>query len=191
MSLTALARIKTKEMIHLPNESELVEVITQADSPSSVIVAAYHALDDAIGAVMQRILSRNEQEVQCIVDPLMGATGPLGNVKVRAGLLLGLGVLSREVYADLEVFLRLTEYCEDAAKPVSFTDLYVLTELRSIEAVKRTMPIEYDPSMISGLSEVMMKMFIERHNQKVRSTIVLAITDLVSQLSVEVTKPTL
>ncbi|EGR0144549.1 MltR family transcriptional regulator [Vibrio alginolyticus] len=189
MSLYALAKRKPQETIHLPNESELVEVIAEADDPSSVIVAAYHALDDAIGAVMQRMLSRNEQAVQYIVDPLMGSAGPLGDIKVRAGLLLGLGVVSREVYADLEVFLRLKEYCEDASKPVSFTDLYVLTELRSIEAIKRTMPIEYDPSMISGLSEMMMKMFIERHNQKVRSTIVLAITDLVSQLSGDVTQP--
>lgn len=182
MSRIATAECKTNQSIHLPNETELLEVISQADNPSSVLIAAYHALDDTVGAVMQAMLSRNGQAVQYIVDPLMKNQGPLGDIKVRAGLLLGLGVMNRQVYGDLEVFLRLKEYAEDADKPLSFTDLYVLTELRSAEVIKRTMPIEYDPSMITGLSDSMMTMFIERHNQKVRSTIVLAITELVEQL---------
>jgi len=177
MSSTSMA-----EAIYIPNESDLLEVISQADTPSAVISAAYHALDDAIGSVMQTLLSQNEQGVNYIVAPLMTNKGPLGDIKVRAGLLLGLGVIHRDVYADLEVFLRLKEYFEDASKPVSFTDLYVLTELRSVEVIKRTMPIEYDPSMISGLSDTMMRMFVIRHNQKVTSTIVLAITELVAAL---------
>lgn len=184
MSWLAAEKARHNESIHLPDESELLEVISQADSPSAVLSAAFHALDDAVGAVMQVMLSRSGQSVQYIVDPLMTTQGPLGNIKVRAALLLGLGVMSREVYADLEVFLRLKEYSEGSEKLTSFTDLYVLTELRGVEAIKRTMPIEYDPSMISGLSDSMMTMFIERHNQKVRSTIVLAITELVEQLRI-------
>lgn len=171
-----------RKLIHVPNESELLEVISKADSPGAVLSAAYHALDDAVGAVTQCLLSSNEPSVQYIVDPLMTTKGPLGDIKVRAGLLLGLGVLEREIYSDLDIFLRLKEYAEESDKGVSFTDLYVLTQLRSVEAIKRTMPIEYDPSMISGLSDSMMTMFIERHNQKVRSTIVLAITDMVEQI---------
>ncbi len=184
MSWLATDQGEKNESIHLPDESELLEVISQADSPSTVLSAAYHALDDAVGAVMQLMLSRSGQSVQYIVDPLMTTQGPLGEIKVRAALLLGLGVMNREVYADLEVFLRLKEYSDSSEKQTSFTDLYVLTELRSVEAIKRTMPIEYDPSMISGLSDSMMTMFIERHNQKVRSTIVLAITELVEQLRI-------
>lgn len=170
------------ETIHLPNEAELLEVITQADDPNAVIMAAYHALDDAVGAVLQSMLSRNEQAVQYIVSPLMRAQGPLADIKVRAGLLLGLGVISREVYCDLEVFVRLREFCNDFNSSLSFSDPYILSELRSVETIKRTMPIDFDPSMMSGLSESMMNMFILRHHQKVCSTILLAITELVGQL---------
>lgn len=96
MSQLATTRCRSSESIHLPNETELLEVISQADNPSAVLSSAYHALDDAVGAVMQTMLSGNGQAVQYIVDPLMTTKGPLGDIKVRAGLLLGLGVMSQK-----------------------------------------------------------------------------------------------
>lgn len=181
-SVSTIAEYRENTLIHLPNESELLEVISQADSSSALFSAAFHALDDAIGAVMQNLFYKNGEAVKYIVDPLMTSQGPLADLKVRAGLLLGLGFFEREIYNDLESFVRLKEYGEIHGEGLSFTDSYVLNELRSIAAIKRSMPIEFDPSMIDGLSETMMRMFIERHNQKVQSTVVLAITDLVERL---------
>ncbi|WP_241033794.1 MltR family transcriptional regulator [Vibrio maerlii] len=178
-----MVQSRLNESIHLPNENELLEVISQADNASSVINAAYHALDDAVGALTQRLFAHNDCAIQFVVDPLMSNDGPLGDMIVRSKLLLGLGMIPKENYEDIECFVRLKDWLEKQEnKVIDFTQPVLLTELRTVQAIKRCMPIEYDPSMISGLSDSMLKMFIERHNQKVKSTIVIAITDIVSQL---------
>lgn len=176
-----LTPLQTREAepIHLPNEGELLEVISQADSVYAIFNAAYHALDDTVGAVMQNVLHKNDSSVRFIVDSLMAAQGPLGDIMVRAGLLLGLGFMPREIYTDIQTFVHLKEYSESKDPQIDFTDSDLLAKLRKVETIKQTMPIDYDPSMLSGLSESMLKMFTDRHNQKVQSTIVLAITNLV------------
>ncbi|CAH0529457.1 MltR family transcriptional regulator [Vibrio hippocampi] len=180
--IDSVARIN--QAIHLPNEAELLEVISQAASAAAVFRAAYHALNDAVGSLMQRQFKQKDCSVQFVVDPLMHSSGPLGDMKIRSKLLLGLGVINKEAYEDIEVFVELKEWNESINEDYDFTHPKVLTALRGIKAIKRSMPIEYDPSMMQGLSESMLQMFVRRHNQKVQSTIVLAITDLVGQLSV-------
>ncbi|MGR5063336.1 MltR family transcriptional regulator [Photobacterium sp. DNB22_13_2] len=170
------------ESIHLPNESELLEVISQADNVSSVFSAAYHALDDTVGALMQSLFEQNDYSVKFVIEPLISNSGPLGDVLVRTKLLLGLAVINKQLYSDIETFVRLKDLAEARSDDISFTDAEVLQELRKISAIERTMPIHYDPSMLKGLSEPMLNMFIDRHNQKVHSTIVLAITDIVENL---------
>ncbi len=178
-----MKQARLNESIHLPNEAELLEVISQADNASSVMSAAYHALDDAVGALTQRLFSHNDCNVQFVIDPLMNNNGPLGDMTVRSQLLLGLGVIDKESYDDLSMFVYLKDWFEKSSNhEVDFTEPTLLSKLREIKAIKRTMPIDYDPSMLAGLSESMLGMFIDRHNQKVQSTVVLAITDLVSQL---------
>ncbi|MFA0372791.1 MltR family transcriptional regulator, partial [Vibrio sp. 10N.222.54.F6] len=64
----------------------------------------------------------------------------------------------------------------------SFTEVDIIFELNKVHAIQRIMPIEYDPEMVKTMSGPMLEMFLGRHNQKVKSTIVLAITDIINTL---------
>jgi mannitol operon repressor len=145
-------------------------------------MAAYDALDDTVDAVLKGIFQKDDTAVKFVVEPLLNSGGPLGEIMVRAKLLLGLGVISKEVYDDLEIFVTLKEWAKIQGDEVSFTDPNVLFELNKTHAIQKIMPIEYDAEMVESMSGPMLDMFMGRHNQKVQSTIVLAITDLINTL---------
>ena len=112
----------------------------------------------------------------------MTNSGPLGEISVRTKLLLGLGAISKDVYDDIEIFMTLKEFAKLEEDNVSFLDENIIFELNKVNAIKSIMPIDFDVEMIKGMSESMLEMFQLRHNQKVQSTIVLAITDIVNAL---------
>ncbi|MCG9632739.1 MULTISPECIES: MltR family transcriptional regulator [Vibrio] len=173
---------KAIEPVDLPNEAELLEVISTAEDASAVFLAAYHALDDTIGVLMQSIFYKDDYAVKYVVDPLLKNQGPLGDVMIRSKLLYGLGVINREIYEDIERFVTLKEWADTPQSSIYFTDPDVIEELQRVHVVQSVMPIDYDQQAANSLPQEMLTMFIERHNQKVQSSIVLAIAELVRQI---------
>ncbi|MCW8345894.1 MltR family transcriptional regulator [Vibrio sp. ZSDZ65] len=168
--------------LHPPNETELLEALSEAKDASECLMAAYDAIDDTLDALINTIFHKDDYAVKYVVDPLLSGDGPLGDILVRAKLLLGLGVISKEVYDDIDIFVTLREWTKLQENNVNFTEVDVIFELNKVTAIQKMMPIEYDASMAEGLDPVMLKMYLERHYQRVKSTLILAITELVSTL---------
>lgn len=101
---------------------------------------------------------------------------------IRSKLLYGLGVINREIYEDIERFVTLKEWADTPQSSIYFTDPDVIEELQRVHVVQSVMPIDYDQQAANSLPQEMLTMFIERHNQKVQSSIVLAIAELVRQI---------
>lgn len=169
--------------IHTNNESELLEELAAATNAAECLLCAYDVIEDMLDALLKSIFHKDDYAVKFVVDPLLTNDGPLGEILVRIKLLLGLGVISKEVYDDIEIFVTLKEWVKVQEGKVDFWDQDVVFELNKINAVKKTMPIDYSPELIDSLSDDMKYMFFERHFQKVRSTIVLAVNDIHQQLS--------
>lgn len=168
--------------IHPAHELELLEALSEANRASEVLMAAYDALDDMIDTLLKSIFYKDDYSVKFVVEPLLTNSGPLGEISVRTKLLLGLGAISKDVYDDIEIFMTLKEFAKLEEDNVSFLDENIIFELNKVNAIKSIMPIDFDVEMIKGMSESMLEMFQLRHNQKVQSTIVLAITDIVNAL---------
>ncbi|MGF1754098.1 MltR family transcriptional regulator [Vibrio makurazakiensis] len=168
--------------IHPSHESELLEALSEAESAGACLMAAYDAVDDTVDVLLKNIFQKDDTAVKFVVEPLLNSGGPLGEIMVRAKLLLGLGVISKDLYDDLEIFVTLKEWAKIQGEDTNFTDVDVLFELNKVNAIKRIMPIEYDEEVVKTMSGPMLDMFLARHNQKVQSTIVLAITDIVNTL---------
>ncbi|MDN3616131.1 MltR family transcriptional regulator [Vibrio gallaecicus] len=164
------------------HETELLEALSEADSASECLLAAYDALDDTVDALLHNIFHKDDYAVKFVVEPLLSNDGPLGDIMVRGKLLLGLGVISKEVYDDIEIFVTLKEWAKIQDNNVSFTEVDVLFELNRVNAIQKIMPIDYDEDLVKTMSGPMLEMFLGRHHQKVQSTIVLAITDIVNLL---------
>ncbi|OIQ24880.1 MltR family transcriptional regulator [uncultured Vibrio sp.] len=169
--------------LHSKNESELLETLSEAKDANECLMAAYDAIDDTLDALINSIFHKDDYAVKYVVDPLLSNDGPLGDILVRCKLLLGLGIISKSVYDDIDIFVTLKEWAKLQGNKVSFTEVDVLFELNKITAVQKMMPIVYDISLESDLDEVMLAMFQERHYHKVKSTITLAVTELINTLT--------
>lgn len=178
----ALSYYRAVMPIHPSHETELLEALSEAESAGSCLMAAYDALDDTVDAVLKNIFKKDDTAIKFVVEPLLNSGGPLGEIMIRGKLLLGLGVISKELYDDLEVFVTLKEWAKIQGEDTSFTEVDVIFELNKVHAIQRIMPIEYDAKMVETMSGPMLQMFLGRHHQKVKSTIVLAITDIINTL---------
>ncbi len=177
-----LSNYRSVMPIHPINETDLLEALSEATSASECLFSAYDALDDTVDALLNNIFHKDDYAVKFVVDPLLKNDGPLGDIMVRAKLLLGLGVISKTIYDDIEIFVTLKKWVKIQEESVSFTETDIIFELNRISMIRSIMPIDYDPSFFDGLSEDLLTMSITRHHQKVKSTIVLAITEIVNQL---------
>ncbi|OBT17475.1 transcriptional regulator [Vibrio sp. UCD-FRSSP16_10] len=164
------------------HETELLEALSEAESAHECLLIAYDVLDDTVDALLKSILFKDDYAVKFVVDPLLTNDGPLGEILVRTKLLLGLGSISKEVYDDIDIFVTLREWAKFQGDKVSFTEVDVLFELNKINAVKTLIPLEFNASLTEGMSGATLDMFLSRHFQRVRSTLVLAVTDIVAQL---------
>ncbi|MGR5119841.1 MltR family transcriptional regulator [Vibrio astriarenae] len=171
--------------IHSSHEAELLEALAESNDAGECLLCAYDALEDMVDALLQNIFQKDDYAVKFVVDPLLTSDGPLGEIMIRAKLLLGLGVLSKETYDDIEIFVTLKEWVKVQEGQVDFCDENILFELNRVQAIKQTMPIEFSSDLVVGLSDEMKEMFLMRHFQKVRSTIVLAVTSLIQNLGRE------
>lgn len=178
----ALSYCRAVMPIQTSHETELLEALSEAESASACLLAAYDALDDTVDAVLKNIFKKDDTAIKFVVEPLLNSGGPLGEIMIRGKLLLGLGVISKELYDDLEVFVTLKEWAKIQGEDTSFTEVDVIFELNKVHAIQRIMPIEYDAEMVETMPGPMLQMFLSRHHQKVKSTIVLAITDIINTL---------
>ena len=184
-SATSVARFPFEDVmpIYSNNESELLEELAESANAAECLLCAYDVLEDMLDAVLKSIFHKDDYAVKFVVDPLLSGNGPLGETLVRIKLLLGLGVISKETYDDIEVFVTLKEWVKVQEGEVSFWDQDIIFELNRIHAIQKIMPIDYSPELVEGLNNEMKSMFLDRHFQRVRSTIVLAVNDIHQQLS--------
>ncbi|CAM2932883.1 MltR family transcriptional regulator [Vibrio rarus] len=168
--------------INPEHETELLEALSEADSAYECLLTAYDALDDTVDALLKSIFFKDDHAVKYVVDPLLTNDGPLGEIQVRTKLLLGLGSISKQIYDDIDIFVTLREWAKIQGSKVSFTEVDVLFELNKINAIKGIMPIEFDADLLQGMSGATLEMFLSRHFKRVRSTLVLAVTDIITQL---------
>ncbi|KII77346.1 MltR family transcriptional regulator [Vibrio renipiscarius] len=166
------------------HESELLEELAESSDAKECLLCAFDILEDMVDTLLKRIFHKDDYSVKFVVDPLLTNDGPLADINVRTKLLLGLGVISKEVYDDIAIFVTLKEWVKIQDGDVEFWDQNVVFELNRVNAIQQKgMPIDYSPELISGMSEDMIAMFLKRHFHKVRSIIVLAIHDIHQQLS--------
>lgn len=184
-SATNVAHFPIEEAmpIYSSNESELLEELAESANAAECLLCAYDVLEDMLDAVLKSIFHKDDYAVKFVVDPLLSGNGPLGETLVRIKLLLGLGVINKETYDDIEVFVTLKEWVKVQDGKLDFWDQDVIFELNRIHAIQKIMPIDYSPELVEGLNTDMKSMFLDRHFQKVRSTIVLAVNDIHQQLS--------
>ncbi len=164
-------------------ESELLDAISEASDPSEIIRAAFDVLDDTLDMLLKHIFYNDDFAVKYLVNSLLTTDGPLGDIMVRAKLLLALGVIDKTTYQDLAIFINLKTWTTLTNEVISFTDQDIIFELNQLSPIKQSMLIEFDQHLIKNLKEPMLGMQLSRHTEKVRSMIILTVMALIEILS--------
>lgn len=166
-------------------ENRVLESLNAAKTVRSFMLKAVGLLTEAVSILMLQIFRKDDYAVKYAVEPLMTGSGPLGDLSVRLKLIYGLGMISRKEYEDAELVMALGEELFHDENDYRFTDDEILgpiTELHCVTALPQP------PEVLAGgesADPLLIPMQQQRYQQVVRSTLVLSLTALISQISLK------
>lgn len=163
-------------------EADVLEVLSETNNAHEFSMVCYDVLEDAVDILLQNVFRKDDYAVKYAVSPLLDNDGPLWNLDVRLKLLFGLGLLSQSLYEDIEKFTLLKGVTQEFEDDLPFTSAEFIACLNEISAVTRIMPIEFDVSLFDSSMPDLYAMQMNRQKERIRSILILAITDVVKEL---------
>ncbi|WP_409309546.1 MltR family transcriptional regulator [Pectobacterium sp. B1J-3] len=166
-------------------ENRVLETLNSGVTVRSFMLKAVDLLAEAVSILMLQVFRKDDYAVKYAVEPLMTGTGPLGDLSVRLKLIYGLGMISRKEYEDTELLMALGEELTHDTHEYRFTDDEILGPIGELHCVN-TLPSAPDlPSGGDPADQLLISMQQQRYQQMVRSTLVLSLTELISQISLK------
>ncbi|MEL7293527.1 MAG: MltR family transcriptional regulator [Pseudomonadota bacterium] len=165
------------------NESEIIERLNGAPSVRGFFIAAVDVFEDAIDALIQRIFRKDNFAVQSVVGPLLGDSGPLGDLSVRLKLLYGLGVLPDDVYHDIEDIIKIKNELNSDASDYEFTNPNVLGPIKQLHLVQKMGMVQLEVSEPDDDIDLdFYQLQLQRQQQIIKSGLSLAIVEICNEL---------
>lgn len=161
-------------------ENQVLECLNSGKTPGDLLVMTVSLLGEAVDKLLLQVFRKDDYAVKYVVEPLLHRHGPLGELPVRLKLLYGLGVMSRADYEDCELLLALCDELSRSEKRWCFTDDSIRAALEALHCAG-TVPVLPQCSIQSDARLAAMQQ--QRYQQMIRSSIVLALTELISRIS--------
>ncbi|TCP93208.1 mannitol repressor MtlR [Cricetibacter osteomyelitidis] len=165
-------------------EFSIYEKLNEATSVRSFLIASVNIFEEVVDQLMNRIFRKNDFVVQSVINSLFEQSGPLFELAIRLKVLLGLGAISHEVFQDINHFIGLKEQLNNDAEEYEFTD-HIITEFAQQLhfQTQRILPVELNP--LEKQDSLAFQMKIMRQEKLVKSSLILAVSDICEQLQVE------
>lgn len=163
-------------------ESHILERLNARPTVPGFIQAAVELLADAIDHLVLQAFRKDDYAVKYAVEPLMEGSGPLSALPVRLKLIYALGVISRDEYEDVELLLALNNELEHGGQRYRFTDDEILGPVSMLHGMTPLPPQFNSHLPEDGVDTSLLEMQKQRYQQRIQSSLVLCITDLVSRL---------
>lgn len=168
------------------NETEIIEQLNNAPSVRGFFIAAVDVFTDSIDALMQRIFRKDNFAVQSVVGPLLGDSGPLGDLSVRLKLLYGLGVLPDQIYHDIEDIIKLKHKLNSDATDYEFTDPNILGPIKNLNLVQKMSMVNLEVNEPDDDIDLdFYQLQLQRQQQIIKSGLSLAIVEICNELGKE------
>ncbi|MCI7353758.1 MAG: MltR family transcriptional regulator [[Actinobacillus] rossii] len=166
------------------SEDPIYEKLNDAVSIRGFVTATVALFDDAVDLLINKIFRKNDFAVKSVVESLFETSGPLAALSIRLKVLLGLGVISNEVFEDITAFLQLKEQLNNDVDEHHFADELILSFAHELQLFrdKDLLPKE---EIIIDLSTLVGKMKQQRKENLVRSCLILTVTEICRQLAIE------
>ncbi|SIR22456.1 mannitol repressor, MtlR [Aeromonas sp. RU39B] len=165
-------------------DDDVLERLNEQEGPRGFFLEAVTLLEEAVDSLIRKAFRQEEYAVKYAIEPLMTQSGPLGQLEVRLKLILALGLISLELYEDLEVYLKIRDMLFRDPKDYRFSDKPVRDLLDRLHGVNLAGMVTLEPPAADE-EWSFYQMQLARQDQIVRSALVLAVSDCVSELRKE------
>ena len=166
----------------MTKHNDFIEQLTEIATVSGFWSLSCDELAEGLDLLIERVFRQPNFALKSVVDSLFEHQGPLAERSVKMKLLLGLGVISAELYHDLTCFFEhRTSLADDtlsfssepflaAAQQLHSADLSLIDELR--RQLEKT-------DAAHTMQRQMLQLRLER---MVRSSLILAVVAMLEQL---------
>ncbi|WP_018652126.1 MltR family transcriptional regulator [Actinobacillus capsulatus] len=171
----------------MPYSDNFIEQLSEVSSLRGFLALATNQFARNVDRLIQRVFRKGDFALKSVVDSLFEYQGPLAELPVRLKLLLGLGVVSAEVFEDITLFIELKQYLSDEVEELPFShpaivqfakDLHHIDFAPAAEMLKHQVAGENKDSMLFQMQQI-------RLERIMRSSLILAITEINEKLNVE------
>jgi mannitol operon repressor len=168
------------------DDLEVIERLNEASSMRGVVLTAVEIFENSLDKLVQRVFRKDDHAVKYAVEPLLNTAGPLGDFMVRLKLLYGLGILSQDVYQDMECLIKLRDQLNRDGREYSFTSPETLQAIKKLHAIQKMGMVQLELSPPDKDDDInFYNMYMERQEQVIRSAFGLAIASMCSELNKE------
>jgi mannitol operon repressor len=159
---------------------DIVETLSEAETAYDFFTASFDLFEDAVDILIQNVFRKDDYAVKYAVEPLLSRDGPLAHLPVRIKLLYGLGLLSQDSYQDIEKFIELKDFVQLEGDSIDFLSL--IERLNTIRAVAKILPPNLGDNQLEESSHYIVQMKLDQNRQVIKSSLILAITEIIKEL---------
>ena len=164
-----------------------IDIIEQLNSASSVrgaVLAAVDIFENTLNSLVQRVFRKDDHAVKYAVEPLLNTAGPLGNLLVRLKLLYALGIITQDIYQDMECLIKLRDQLNNDGREFTFTSPETLGPIKKLHAIEKMKISQLEAPFPDRDEDInFYNMYVARQEQVIRSAFGLAITSMCSELN--------
>ena len=165
-------------------ELEIIELLNDASSVRGAVLMAVDIFESSLEELIQRVFRKDDYAVKYAVEPLLNSTGPLSNLIVRLKLLYALGIVSQDIYQDMERLIKLRDLLNHDVEEFSFTSSKTFEPIKALHAVKKMNIAQFDTPRPDKETDLMFyNMYMDRQEQVIRSAFGLAIASICTELN--------
>ncbi|OBX02695.1 mannitol repressor protein [Gallibacterium genomosp. 3] len=161
------------------------EKLNEVTTARGLIIAAVTIFDEAIDHLINRVFRKTDFVVESVIESLFEHSGPLFDFKIRLKVLLGLGVLSKETFEDINAFIKLKETINNQEQEASFSDPMFFAFIQQLHCIKESLFIKDPLPKQNSTDSLLEQVKIIRWEKMIRSYLILSILHINEELQIE------
>ena len=160
-------------------EDTILEKLNQQADIHGLLKVAIKLINDSVNQLILKVFRKDPHASKFVIPSLIGKNGPLNDTSVCLKLLYALGIITREDYEDIELLMAILDELEQDGKNYTYLDDEILGPISLLHNMIVPPNWNYPPNQDNGIVDTLKSsMYQNRHQQVIRSALIISITDL-------------
>ncbi|OTQ73055.1 MULTISPECIES: MltR family transcriptional regulator [unclassified Gilliamella] len=160
-------------------EDTILEKLNQQADIHGLLRVAIKLINDSVNQLILKVFRKDPHASKFVIPSLIGKNGPLNDTSVCLKLLYALGIITREDYEDIELLMAILDELEQDGKNYTYLDDEILGPISLLHDMIVPPNWNYPPNQDNGIVDTLKSsLYQNRHQQVIRSALIISITDL-------------